>query len=59
MEGRERTRVVVDDTTVYEIDLDCQECQNVGNGAVRELRNVQGNEKRAPSGARPKRRCQD
>lgn len=26
MEERERTRVVVDETTVYEIDLDCCEC---------------------------------
>ncbi len=59
MEERERTRVVVDDTTVYEIDLDCQECRNLGNGAVRGPRNVQGEEKRAPLGARPKRRCQD
>lgn len=26
MEERERTKVVVDETTVYEIDLDCCEC---------------------------------
>lgn len=26
MEERERTKVVVDETTIYEIDLDCYEC---------------------------------
>lgn len=26
MKERERTKVIVDDTTVYEIDLDCCEC---------------------------------
>lgn len=28
MKERERTRLVVDDTTIYEVDLDCEECQN-------------------------------
>lgn len=26
MKERERTKVIVDETTVYEIDLDCCEC---------------------------------
>lgn len=28
MSQAERTKVVVDDTTIYEIDLECQECKN-------------------------------
>lgn len=28
MEERERTKVVVDETTIYEIDLDCYECRD-------------------------------
>lgn len=27
MSQGERTKLVVDDTTIYEIDLECQECQ--------------------------------
>lgn len=28
MSQAERTKVVVDDTTIYEIDLECQECKD-------------------------------
>lgn len=31
MEERERTKVVVDETTIYEIDLDCYECRDEKN----------------------------
>lgn len=29
-ERSERTKVVVDETTIYEIDLDCMECRRNG-----------------------------
>ncbi len=28
MSQAERTKLVVDDTTIYEIDLECQECKS-------------------------------
>lgn len=28
MSQTERTKLVVDDTTIYEIDLECQECKS-------------------------------
>lgn len=31
MDKKERTKVVVDETTIYEIDLDCMECKKDGS----------------------------
>lgn len=36
MREQEKTKLVVDDTTVYEIDLECQECQQYPNPEVSE-----------------------
>lgn len=31
MNQQEKSELVMDDTTIYEIDLACQECQKAGN----------------------------
>ncbi len=41
MDKKERTKVVVDETTIYEIDLDCMECKRDEDNKNREKkRNV-------------------
>lgn len=40
MSQAERTKLVVDDTTIYEIDLECQECKNRKECEKKEEREV-------------------
>ena len=41
MKQRGKTKLVVDDTTIYEIDLDCQECMERENLDLISERNFQ------------------
>lgn len=31
MSQQEKSKLIMDDTTIYEIDLDCQKCQGITN----------------------------